>query len=138
MDIWPISSSSAWTVVAIRRSDGSDVWQWLKSQKGNQHIDWMMDMLGGHIPINGTPRGKKSGSLGDGLWEIRKEAGRGPRLRVTYFYDEGKTVVCANGFWKDQPTMPGRVAEAKQLQAAYKLAKQQENLTTLEKTEDEQ
>jgi phage-related protein len=53
------------------------------------------------------------------IWEL--VAGR---LRVLWFYDEGRLVVCSHGFVKrTQKTPPGEIDRAQAAYAAYQVAK---------------
>ena len=46
-----------------------------------------------------------SKSLGDGIFEIRSQAGN-DIVRVLYFFDEGKLIIVTNGFVKKQDKTP--------------------------------
>jgi hypothetical protein len=81
----------------------------------------MLALLRDNIPRYGVPPAPLSGSLADGLFELRKQPGKGPKLRVPFFYDrrDDRIVVCTHAFWKDQRTMPSEIQRARQLRDAY-------------------
>lgn len=68
----------------------------------------------------GPPRNTEiSHQLGPGLWEFIQG-----RLRVLWFYDEGKLVICSHGFLKKrQKTSSAELERAQQAQRRYLAAK---------------
>jgi phage-related protein len=49
---------------------------------------------------------------------------RGPALRVLWFYDEGRMIVCTHGYWKTTRRTPlGEIDKARRLRSDYLLAK---------------
>ncbi len=64
-----------------------------------------------------------SKSLGDGIFEIRSQAGN-DIVRVLYFFDEGKLIIVTNGFVKKQDKTPANEIElAKARRTIYYLQK---------------
>jgi hypothetical protein len=78
-------------------------------------------LLREHIPNPGPPRGDMSAPLGDGIFELRRQPKKGPKLRVLYFYDETlrRVVVFTHGFFKDQRRAPEEIQRARELRAKY-------------------
>ena len=63
------------------------------------------------------------------IYEFRKTPKRGAALRVLWFYDEGKVVVCTHGFWKTTPrTARVEIEKAQRLRSEYLLAKRRNSL----------
>ena len=60
--------------------------------------------------------------LGDGLFELRRQP-KGQKLRVVFFYDEGRRVVCTNAFSKAETTPRTELALAKAQRKRYLTAK---------------
>jgi hypothetical protein len=85
------------------------------------HRMGMLGLLHRQIPLYGVPPAPISGPLGDGLFELRKQPRKGPKLRVAFFYDQldKSIVVCTHAFWKDQRTMPEEIERARQLRRLY-------------------
>jgi phage-related protein len=73
----------------------------------------------------GPPRNTDiSHQLGDGLWEFIQG-----RLRVLWFYDEGRIVVCSHGFVKkSQKTPRPELERAKQNRERYQWARRKGEL----------
>ena len=70
--------------------------------------------------------------LDDGIYEFRKTPRRGPALRVLWFYDEGRVIVCTQGYWKTtQRTPPGEIEKARRLRSDYLLAKRMNSLRVI-------
>lgn len=72
------------------------------------------------VAAQGPPRNTEiSHQLGSGLWELIQG-----RLRVLWFYDEGKLIICSHGFVKKQQKTPLRELErAQEHQRQYFAAK---------------
>ena len=90
----------------------------------------MLALLREYVPANGPPRTSEiSKDLGGGRFEFRRQPGKGPALRVLYFFDKGKVVVCSHAFWKRTDKTPE--AELKRIDdtmAAYEAAKRHQRL----------
>lgn len=57
-------------------------------------------------PMNLTPH--QTRGLGDGIFEFRCRPGRGAHLRVLWFYDDNRIVVCTHAFTKARAKTPAR------------------------------
>ena len=58
----------------------------------------MLADLQASVPERGPPRNSEASKpLRDKIFEFREPVTKGGTLRVLWFYDEGKIVVCANG-----------------------------------------
>jgi phage-related protein len=60
--------------------------------------------------------------LGDGLFEIRRQP-KGQKLRVVFFYDEGRRIVCTNAFCKAETTPRTELLLAKAQRKRYLMAR---------------
>jgi len=64
----------------------------------------MLTLLREVIPRDGPPRGQPlCKPLGYGLFELRKQP-KGQKLRVVWFYGEGRSIVCTTAFSKAETT----------------------------------
>jgi len=83
-----------------------------------QMLAWLRE----EIPTNGPPtREPASAPLGDGLMELRKNR-KGKKLRVSWFYDGQRIIVCVLAFSKRskrETTPPDAVARSKKLMRRY-------------------
>jgi len=81
----------------------------------------MMYMLTQRVPSLGPPKHNKEQSrhIEDKIFEFKAD-----QLRVLYFYDKGRVVVCAHGFSKQSDKTPGKeIKRAKDLRKIYLAAK---------------
>lgn len=60
--------------------------------------------------------------LGDGLFELRRQP-KGQKLRVVFFYDEGRRIVCTNAFCKAETTPRTELSLARAQRKRYLMAK---------------
>lgn len=60
--------------------------------------------------------------LGDGLFELRRQP-KGQKLRVVFFYDEGRRIVCTNAFFKAETTPRTELSLARAQRKRYLMAK---------------
>ena len=69
----------------------------------------------------GIPKNKtKVNTLGDGLFEFKTNGG----IRIPFFYDVGKLILCTHGFIKKRQTTPQKeIKRARDFMKAYKQAK---------------
>jgi len=93
----------------------------------------MLVLLHQHLPAHGPVHNEDiSKHLDDGIYEFRKTPRRGPALRVLWFYDEGRVIVCTQGYWKTtQRTPPGEIEKARRLRSDYLLAKRMNSLRVI-------
>lgn len=76
-----------------------------------------------HTARDGPPHDRrKSTKLRDGIFEFRTGPKKGPKLRVFYFYDAGKMVICTHSVWKRE-AVPEEIDRAVALKNRYFLAK---------------
>jgi phage-related protein len=70
---------------------------------------------------HGPPKNRqKCNSLGNGIWEFKTTGG----LRLVWFWDEGRMIVCTHGFKKArQKTPPGEITRALARKSDYFEAK---------------
>ena len=68
-----------------------------------------------------------SKSLGDGIFELRTVEG-GDTVRILFFFDDGRIILCTNGFVKKRRQTPKNEIElAKKRRARYYARKGQED-----------
>jgi hypothetical protein len=66
------------------------------------------------IPERGPPKNNPEASkaLRDSILELREPVSKGGTLRVLYFYDKGRVIVCANGILKKSNKTPDDLIDA--------------------------
>jgi len=120
---------------------GWDVWEVLAvvDQRGRcQMLDFLGQLSAGYatagrvmllflklrLPQDGPPVNNAllCKPLGDGLFEFRRQP-KGQKLRVVFFYDEGRRIVCTNAFCKAETTPRTELLYAKAQQKRYLMAK---------------
>lgn len=96
----------------------------------------MLALLRQQLPTSGPPHNEEvSKQLEGDIYEFRKTPRRGPALRVLWFYDEGRIVVCTHGFWKTtQRTPAAEIEKAKRLRKDYLHAKRTNSLRIVSAT----
>jgi len=112
-----------WDVQAACDSRGScQVLDFLSELGGAYEAarEGMLALLHRHIPVNGLRQLREPlcKPLGNDLFEFRREP-KGRRLRVIWFYDVGRVVVCACAFTKDAETPRAQITRALRLRAQY-------------------
>lgn len=120
-----------WTVLAIARSETEcELHSVLSGPDPNDLGIRMLALLRQQLPTSGPPRNEEISKQLDGdIYEFRKTPKRGPALRVLWFYDQGKIVVCTHGFWKTtQRTPKAEIEKAQRLRKDYLLAKRSNSL----------
>jgi phage-related protein len=83
-------------------------------------------------PVHNTQRCK---SLGGGIFEIRRQP-KGQKLRVLFFYDDGRRIVCSNAFAKAERTPRNEVEQARAARQRYLKAKFRRKLEIVEEIRD--
>jgi len=110
-----------WDVLAIADSRGRTVWDDLVEDP-DRHAQRMRALIQ-HTARNGPPHDdRKSKPLRDGIFELRTGPKKGPKLRVFYFYDAGKMVICTHSVWKRE-AVPEEIDKALAWKSRYLLAK---------------
>lgn len=87
--------------------------------------DRMLNLLE-KVAVNGPPKHniEASRSLEDGIYELKRGS-----LRVLWFYDSGRVIVCTHGFVKKgQKTPRQEIDTAKRYMAQYQAAKRDNTL----------
>lgn len=127
--------SDRWTVLAIASSETEcELRDMLARPDASQLALRMLTLLRRQLPASGPPHNEEiSKHLVGDIYEFRKTPGRGPALRVLWFYDEGKIIVCTHGFWKTTRRTPApEIERARKLRDEYLLAKHNRSLRTIE------
>lgn len=98
-----------------------------------KNADHMLQLLE-RVATAGPPRNTDiSHSIQDDIWEFIKG-----RLRVFWFYDVGRVVVCTHGIVKKSQKTPTQAIEhAKKAKDAYFEAKKQGRVVILEESNDD-
>ena len=110
-----------WDVVAIADRRGRTVWDHLVEDP-DRHARRMRALLH-HTARDGPPHDpRKSKPLRDGIFELRQGPKKGPKLRVFYFYDAGRMVICTHAAWKRE-AVPEEIDRAVVWKARYFRAK---------------
>jgi hypothetical protein len=95
--------------------------------------DSMFALLRRRVPEAGPPKGEISEPLGDGIFEFRRQPQRGPKLRVLWFYDAGRVIICTRAFLKDvKKCPPEEKARALKIRDRYLQAKTHQQVTITE------
>lgn len=112
-----------WDVLAVCDDEGNCyVLDFFQSLTGNYATvaRKMTALLKETVPAMGPNLGEPlSKSLGNGLFEFRKEP-KGKRLRVIWFYDSGKVIVCTTAFTKAENTPRAEIDRALQFRDRYR------------------
>jgi len=115
-----------WRVLAIARSETEcELLEVLAEPDPNDLGERMSFLVRRVLPSTGPSRNEDISKQLDGdIYEFRKTPRRGPALRVLWFYDEGRVVVCTHGYWKTtQRTPPAEMDKARRLRSDYLIAK---------------
>lgn len=95
-----------WTILAICTERGDcPLHEFLATLEGKLALDGrrMLRLLD-RVASEGPPRNTEiSHQLDSGIWELIQG-----RIRVLWFYDEGRLVICSHGFVKKNQRTPGR------------------------------
>jgi phage-related protein len=125
-----------WDVIAIAEDNGHSVREELEAiDPGYRHAETMRVLLSESVPRNGPPahNSLRCGPLGDDIFEFKAGPERGKKLRVLWFYDEGRLVVCTHSFMKDRrKTPPDEKARAILMRRTYFDAKRRKTLPPIE------
>ena len=101
-----------WTVLAVMTERGNcEVLDLLMSS--GKPGERMLADLTQRMPQHGPPRNTEaSKALRDRILELREPVSKGGTLRVLYFYDAGKVIVCANAVLKKSRKTPDELIDA--------------------------
>jgi hypothetical protein len=113
----PIVSGSAFSVYALASGGGCELQSFFE-QAERDDADELASMLAllAHAADHGPPKNKeKSRDVGDGILEFKAKS-----LRVCYFYDAGRMIICTHGFGKPNPKVQTReIKRARELRETY-------------------
>lgn len=115
-----------WRVLAIARSETEcELKDVLAKLDPNDLGSRMIFLLRRAVPSRGPSHNEEISKQLDGdIYEFRKTPRRGPALRVLWFYDEGRVIVCTHGYWKTtQATPRAEIDKARRLRTEYLIAK---------------
>jgi phage-related protein len=92
----------------------------------------MVRILSFQIPMQGPParNAQLCKCLGGGIYELRGQH-KGQKLRVVFFYDDNRRVVCTNAFSKAETTPQNELQAARDLRERYLRAKFRKELEIL-------
>jgi phage-related protein len=97
----------------------------------------LLRVLRVELPQDGPParNTQRCKSLGGGIFEIRRQP-KGQKLRVLFFYDDGRRIVCTNAFAKAERTPRNEVELARAAKQRYLKAKFRRKLEIVEEAHD--
>jgi len=111
-----------WDVLAVCDEDWTcQVVEFLLGLEGKSRSgEKMLHLLRQRVASAGPPRNIEiSKELEDGIFEFRRG-----QVRVLWFYDAGRVVVCTHGIWKQEQKLPKReIRKAKDIRTRYWRAK---------------
>jgi phage-related protein len=89
----------------------------------------MLGLLREYVTYHGPPRSiERCRHLEDGIWEFKTG-----QLRVLWFYDQDRVIVCTHGFMKKTRKTPRReIRQAKELRERYLFAVRSSRLRLLD------
>jgi phage-related protein len=97
----------------------------------------LLRVLRVELPQDGPPSRNTQlcKSLGDGIYELRRQP-KGQKLRVLFFYDDDRRIVCTNGFAKAERTPRTEVELARVARQRYLKAKFRRKVEIVEEIRD--
>jgi phage-related protein len=127
-----------WDVLAVvTPRDRCQVLDFLGGPEASQRVArrHLLFFLRFILPETGPPRDNADlcKSLGEGIFELRRQP-KGPKLRVLFFYDDGRRIVCTNAFVKAERTPRSEIELARDLRKRYFEAKFHRELHIQEET----
>lgn len=131
-----------WTVLAVAKSNDEIplldfLFDETKSEKDKKK---MLVLLRERVPTHGPPANENSCSfLRDEILEFKTGSkGKGPKVRVLWFYDENHQIVCTHGFLKyTQKTPKQEIDKAIEIKNEYFDAKAKDGLRIEDLTKEE-
>lgn len=116
-----LCAGSSFTICALEIDGACATQQFLEqAEKQNEdEADSMLALLDWSAK-SGPPRNKeKCREVGDGIYEFKAKS-----LRICWFYDEGRIIICSHGFYKPTKKVQNReIKQAGKLKVAYFAAK---------------
>ncbi len=109
-----------WTIMAIADDRGdSDLLDYLASKEGTDEFEDIMSVLSSAAEHGPPPNKRKCRKLSSDIWEFK--AGL---IRVFFFFDKGKIIVCTHGVDKPKPRVLQRqIGRAESIRGKYLVAK---------------
>lgn len=97
----------------------------------------LLRLLRVELPQDGPPvhNAQRCKPLGGGIFEIRRQP-KGQKLRVLFFYDDGRRIVCTNAFAKAERTPRSQVEQARAARQRYLKAKFRRKLEIVKEIRD--
>ena len=119
-----IIKQDKWTVLAVAENNGeipllNFLFDDTKSKKDKEK---MLVSLTEFVPTHGPPSNEnKCGFLRDKILEFKTGSkGKGPKVRVAWFYDENNQIICTHGFFKTtKKTDPKEIKRAIKIKDDY-------------------
>ncbi len=130
------TNSNIWQIYAVCSDRGDcHVTEFLSSQPPNLETnrDKLIALLD-HVSEKGPQRLPEDicHKISDEIWQFTKG-----RLRLAWFYDEGKLIICTHGFMKQtQKTPKSEIHRAEEAKKLYTQAKEQHTLNVINNDED--
>ena len=118
MKLTEITTGSAYRIYALSSGNRCLLTEFLINHTKTipKEVDKLIALLD-RTAEHGIPKNKtKVNTLGDGLFEFKTTGG----IRVIWFYDANKIIICTHGFLKKQQTTPRKeLKRAQQMKAEY-------------------
>ena len=122
MKLTELQTGEAYTIYALSSGRDSPVVEFLGEafEKMPDEADKLIALLE-RTAEHGVPKNKtKANTLGNGLFEFKTSGG----IRILWFYDAGRVILCTHGFVKKrQTTPPKELKRARKAMKAYQEAK---------------
>jgi|SRR5664279_1524956 len=117
-----LCAGSSFTIYALEIDGACTMQQFLEQAErlNEDEADSMLALLD-WTAKSGPPRNKeKCREVGDGIYEFKAKS-----LRVCWFYEPGRIIICSHGFYKPTKKVQNReIKQAVTLRAKYLAAKQ--------------
>jgi len=122
-----------WTVLTVAKdNDEIPLLNFLFDEtKSKKDKGKMLVLLEEYVPTHGPPTNEnKCSFLRDEILEFKTGSkGKGPKVRVAWFYDENNQIICTHGFFKDtQKTPKNEIDKAIEIKNEYFNAKARDDL----------
>jgi len=92
-----------------------------------------------HVSTNGPRRRDDfSKHLSGHIFEFKRGPKNGAKIRILYFYDENKIIICTHVFMKREETPQKKIKEAEKIRSKYIEAKKNGNINILEMEGDDE
>jgi len=129
-------SSDLWTVLACGKGDDEiPLLDFLQDEsKSKKDKLKILTLLKTFVPTRGVPNSPhKVSPLRGKIFEFKAGPIKGPKVRVLFFYDNKKLIICTHGFIKKtKKTPPNEIEKAIQIKIEYFNDKKNDELTIKE------